>query len=116
MYTKRTLRTKPLYPDITKDKIFSRKNIKNPFQKIAGSLAHQTFYVKPVYNNLMGRNHFSQQGGPYFINNGFSKHDHNHKPGGSHEDIKPDKTIFYSIMIGFVVILVTIGFVLNSLS
>ena len=51
MYTKRTLRTKPLYPDITKSIIFSRKNIKNPFQKIAGSLAHQTLYVKPYISN-----------------------------------------------------------------
>jgi hypothetical protein len=25
----------------------------------------------------MGRNHFSQQGGPYFINDGFSKHSDN---------------------------------------
>jgi hypothetical protein len=51
MYTKRTLRTKPLYPDITKSIIFSRKNIKNPFQKIAGSLAYQTLFVKPYISN-----------------------------------------------------------------
>ena len=27
-----------------------------------------------VYNAYMTRNHFSKEGGPYFINNGFSKH------------------------------------------
>ena len=64
----------------------------------------------------MGRNHFSKHGGPYFINDGLSKHDHHHKPGVSHEDIKPSKTIFYSIMIGFAVILTVVGFTLNSLS
>lgn len=64
----------------------------------------------------MGRNHFSKHGGPYFINDGLSKHDHDHKPGVPHEDIKPNKTIFYSVMAGFTVILITIGFVLNSLS
>jgi len=57
MHTNRTLRTKPLYPGITKDKIFSQKNIKNPFQKIAGSLAHQTLfvkpYIKPYYEGLI---------------------------------------------------------------
>jgi hypothetical protein len=36
----------------------------------------------------MGRNHFSQQGGPYFINDGFSKHDRHH------EDIKPSNRIY----------------------
>jgi hypothetical protein len=63
----------------------------------------------------MGRNHFSSCGGPYFINDGFSKHT-DHKPGVSHDDIKPSKTIFYSIMIGFAVILTVVGFTLNSLS
>jgi hypothetical protein len=63
----------------------------------------------------MGRNHFSQHGGPYFINDGFSKHN-DPKPGISHDDIKLSKTIFYSIMIGFAVILTVVGFTLNSLS
>jgi len=33
-----------------------------------------------VYNNYMTRNHFSKEGGPYFINNGFSKHPTKAKP------------------------------------
>lgn len=61
----------------------------------------------------MARNHFSKHGGPYFINEGFSKQDHDHKPGVSHEDIKPDKKVFYSITMGFVVLLLTIGITLT---
>jgi hypothetical protein len=61
----------------------------------------------------MGRNYFSKHGGPYFINNGFSKHDHHHS-SDSHEDIKPDKVLFFSITIGFVLILTVIVAVLNS--
>ena len=38
----------------------------------------------------MGRNYFSKYGGPCFLNDGFSKHDHDHKPGETHEDIKPE--------------------------
>ena len=63
----------------------------------------------------MPRNHFSQKGGPYFINNGFSKHDHDHKPGSNHEHIKPDKGLFVSIVIGFVILLTIVGSVLSSL-
>ena len=42
--------------------------------KIAG--VYQTFnpLSNQVYNNLMGRNHFSKYGGPYFINDGISGH------------------------------------------
>jgi hypothetical protein len=36
----------------------------------------------------MGRNHFSQHGGPYFINDGFSKHSH------THEEVKPSNRIY----------------------
>jgi hypothetical protein len=38
----------------------------------------------------MGRNHFSQQGGPYFINDGFSRHDRHH----THEEVKPSNRIY----------------------
>jgi hypothetical protein len=38
----------------------------------------------------MGRNHFSQQGGPYFINDGFSRHDRYH----THEEVKPSNRIY----------------------
>jgi len=31
-----------------------------------------------VYNIYMTRNHFSKQGGPYFRNDGFSKHTDSH--------------------------------------
>jgi hypothetical protein len=37
----------------------------------------------------MGRNHFSQQGGPYFINDGVSKHAPHHSPEHTHEEVKP---------------------------
>jgi len=42
----------------------------------------------------MGRNHFSQQGGPYFINDGFSRHDRYHTPGHAHEEVKPSNRIY----------------------
>jgi hypothetical protein len=57
---------------------------------------YQTLYQKnlfmsnQVYNDFMGRNYFSKYGGPCFRNDGFSKHDHDHKPGETHEDIKPE--------------------------
>lgn len=57
----------------------------------------------------MPRNHFSQKGGPYFINNGFSKHSH------SPEDIKPDRIVVASIIIGFGIVFVIIASLLSSL-
>jgi hypothetical protein len=42
----------------------------------------------------MGRNHFSQQGGPYFINDGFSKHVPHHNPEHTHEEVKPSNRIY----------------------
>ena len=72
-------------------------------------------FVKPCYNGFMGRNHFSKHGGPYFINHGFSAHDHHHKPGQSHEDIKLDKKLFYSIAIGFGILISAIGSILYIL-
>ena len=38
----------------------------------------------------MSPRNFSRYGGPCFINNGFSRHEHDHKPGKAHEDIKPE--------------------------
>jgi hypothetical protein len=52
----------------------------------------------------MGRNYFSKHGGPYFINDGLSKHTHSHEEP---HDIKPDYTSVF-IAIGFVTI--TVGF------
>ena len=46
----------------------------------------------------MGRNHFSKHGGPYFINDGLSKHTHSHEDPN---DIKPDYASIF-IAIGFV--------------
>jgi hypothetical protein len=63
-------------------------------QKISHIVAYQTLYVKPCYNGFMGRNYFSKYGGPCFINDGVSQHDHNHKPGHTHEDIKPSNLIY----------------------
>jgi hypothetical protein len=60
----------------------------------------------------MGRNYFSKHGGPYFINDGFTHHDHNHKPGSSHEDIKPDEKIFYGLTIAFLTSIIAIGITL----
>ena len=56
----------------------------------------------------MGRNHFSRAGGPYFINNGLSKH-------SEEQATKPDKGFFYIIVSGFVIALSVIGMFLYSL-
>jgi len=50
----------------------------------------------------MGRNYFSKHGGPYFINDGFSKH-------ADKPFVKPDKSFFYFIVSGFAIALATIG-------
>ena len=42
----------------------------------------------------MGRNYFSKHGGPYFINDGVSKHHDHNTPGYIHEDIKPSNLIY----------------------
>jgi hypothetical protein len=63
----------------------------------------------------MPRNYFSQKGGPYFINNGFSAHDHDHKPVSNHEHIKPDKGLLYVILVGFGILLSIIGSTLYHL-
>ena len=56
----------------------------------------------------MGRNHFSKHGGPYFINDGVSRHAD--KPYKT-----PDKGFFYLILSGFVIALSVIGMFLYSL-
>jgi hypothetical protein len=53
----------------------------------------------------MGRNYFSKHGGPYFINDGLSRHTHSHDHS---DDIKPDKTLFLSVIIGFPILLITL--------
>jgi hypothetical protein len=58
---------------------------------------------------------FSSKGGPYFINNGLSRHDHDHKPGSSHEHNKPDVALFYTVLIGFGIVITVIVSVLNAL-
>ena len=63
----------------------------------------------------MTRTHFSNYAGPHFINDGVSRHDHYHKPDETHEDIKPDIKVFYSLIMGFVILLTSIGITLYSL-
>ena len=51
------------------------------------------------------------------MNDGLSKHtDHDHEARHNHEDIKPDIKVFYSISIGLVIMLVTIGVLLRLTS
>lgn len=64
----------------------------------------------------MGRNYFSKAGGPYFINDGFSKHSHDHKPEDEHEDIKQDNMLAIYLSLGFVILLGFIGMLLVSAS
>lgn len=59
----------------------------------------------------MGRNYFSRAGGPYFINDGFSKHKEHHEDPNH---IKPDKGLFITIVVSFAILLAVIGTVLNS--
>jgi hypothetical protein len=59
----------------------------------------------------MGRNHFSQHGGPYFKNNGVSQHSHSHDDPNH---IKPDKGLFLTIVISFSILLTIIASVLSS--
>lgn len=53
----------------------------------------------------MTRNYFSKHGGPYFKNNGVSKHSHHHDDP---HDIKPDRALFLSIVVGFPIMLITL--------
>ena len=52
----------------------------------------------------MGRNYFSKHGGPYFKNDGFSQHSHDHH---GPEDNKPDYVSIF-ISIGFVTMTVSL--------
>ena len=58
-------------------------------------------YINPCYNLYMGRNYFSKHGGPYFINDGFTRH--------AEESVKPSKGLFYFIVSVFAIALATIG-------
>ncbi len=75
-------------------------------QKNSPILAYQTFLVKPCinpcYNIYMGRNYFSKHGGPYFINDGVTRHAD--KPYD-----EPSKGFFYLVISGFVITLAAIG-------
>ena len=50
----------------------------------------------------MGRNYFSKHGGPYFMNDGVTRHAD--KPYN-----EPDKGFFYIVISGFVITLAAIG-------
>lgn len=52
----------------------------------------------------MGRNYFSRHGGPYFINDGVSKHHDHHTPGHTHKHIKPSNLI-YGLLAGLAILL-----------
>ena len=45
----------------------------------------------------MGRNYFSKHGGPYFINNGFSSHSHDHNDS---EDTGSERALILSVCVG----------------
>ena len=61
----------------------------------------------------MGRNYFSKAGGPYFINDGFSKHtDHDHKTGHTHDDIKPDISLAATLAITFLSLCIVLSIVI----
>ena len=57
-------------------------------KKIARILAYQTLFVKWGYNMYMGRNYFSKAGGPYFVNDGFSRHAENSPKPSNKKDIQ----------------------------
>jgi hypothetical protein len=60
----------------------------------------------------MGRNYFSKQGGPYFINDGFSKHeDHEYIP-----NTNLDLNLLYGLTTMIVSIILVIGITLRFLN
>ncbi len=61
----------------------------------------------------MGRNYFSRHGGPYFINDGVSKHTHHHDDPNHN---KPDTNLFYGLTILFVSLLAFIAITLIALN
>ena len=54
----------------------------------------------------MGRNYFSKHGGPYFINNGFSKH-HDHHDNNS-EDDGSERALILSVCVGTAIVIITL--------
>jgi hypothetical protein len=65
----------------------------------------------------MSRDYFSRFGGPFYRNNGFSQHEHNHRPGSSHEDIKPSNhtdvlaiALLSLLVIVSIVVIVSVAF------
>lgn len=61
----------------------------------------------------MGRNYFSRHGGPYFINDGVSRHDHSHKPGEHHEDSKQNNGFILFVSLGLLAIVLHIAVILT---
>ena len=53
----------------------------------------------------MGRNYFSKHGGPYFINNGFSKHSHDHNDS---EDTGSERALILSVCVGTAIVIITL--------
>jgi hypothetical protein len=52
----------------------------------------------------MGRNYFSKHGGPYFINNGFSKHHHDNNS----EDAGSERALIFSVCVGTAIVIITL--------
>jgi hypothetical protein len=53
----------------------------------------------------MGRNYFSKHGGPYFINDGLSKHSHDHN---NSEDDGSERALILSVCVGTAIVLITL--------
>ena len=53
----------------------------------------------------MGRNYFSKHGGPYFINDGLSKHSHHHDDP---EDSGSERALILSVCVGTAIVLITL--------
>ena len=53
----------------------------------------------------MGRNYFSKHGGPYFINNGFSNHSHDHNDS---EDAGSERAFILSVCVGTAIVIITL--------
>ena len=53
----------------------------------------------------MGRNYFSKHGGPYFINDGFTRHGIN----SSEKDNKSEQKVFYTLTIVLVSVILFVG-------
>ena len=60
----------------------------------------------------MGRNYFSKHGGPYFINDGLSKHNHDHN---NSEDDGSERALILSVCLGTAIVLITLYAIVLSL-